>query len=199
MWFLCLKLCNDFPSCLHEKQTLPWPTRLCSTWLPTPLWCQSLSPLFLTLSTLTALAVVLTWQSFSCPRAFSAAHSSTLSAFIPGSHIIYSFTSLWPLLRKHTHYIYCNICVCVGGRGGNSGNKKKHTECFSEKWYRAVINPFYGILWSMCVNINRSAGHIIEYHNSNCNCYAFGHCSQGKIYIHVYNIHMFFRLYSYVL
>ena len=105
MWLLCSQLSSGFSSHWDEKQIL---TTTCKTTpsgsLP-PLWHESLSPPY-------SLHLHHIWYCSDMAIAFlpwglCSSSSCTLSAFPPGSHLAYSFTSFWPLLRRQAWNIYC--------------------------------------------------------------------------------------------
>lgn len=106
MWPLCSQLSSGFSSHWDEKQSL---TAICKTTPPgslPPLWHESLSPPY-------SLHLHHTWCCSDMATAFlpwglCSNSSCTVSAFPPGSHLAYSFTSFWPLLRRQAWNIFCS-------------------------------------------------------------------------------------------
>ena len=105
MWLLCSQLSSGFSSHWDEKQILTTCKTTPSGSLPL-LWHESLSPPY-------SLHLHHIWCCSDMAIAFlpwglCSSSSCTLSAFPPGSHLAYSFTSFWPLLRRQAWNIYCS-------------------------------------------------------------------------------------------
>ena len=135
MWLPCSQLSSGFSSHWDEKQIL---TTTCKTTpsgsLP-PLWHESLSPPY-------SLHLHHIWCCSDMAIAFLpwglCSSPCTLSAFPPGSHLAYSFTSFWPLLRRHAW----NIIAAL--EGGNSW--KKEIQSVSQKMNSKAVLQIYSTL-----------------------------------------------------
>ena len=141
MWLPCSQLSSGFSSHWDEKQIL---TTTCKTTpsgsLP-PLWHQSLSPPY-------SLHLHHIWCCSDMAIAFLpwglCSSPCTLSAFPPGSHLAYSFTSFWPLLRRQAW----NIIVAL--EGGNSW--KKEIQSVSQKMNSKAVLQIYSTLIPLHTN-----------------------------------------------
>ena len=141
MWLPCSQLSSGFSSHWDEKKIL---TTTCKTTpsgsLP-PLWHESLSPPY-------SLHLHHIWCCSDMAIAFLpwglCSSSCTLSAFPPGSHLAYSFTSFWPLLRRHAW----NIIAAL--EGGNSW--KKEIQSVSQKMNSKAVLQIYSTLSPLHTN-----------------------------------------------